>query len=84
MYSKSESLLMCNYSFLQFLLDDCNYGEKLCHATNQTGHTSLHIASEHGNLEAVKILLDHGANDNAQNCEFETPMHLASAKGMER
>lgn len=83
MYSKSKLLLICNYLFLQFLLDNCNFGEKLCHATNKTGLTPLHIASEHGNLEAVKILLDHGANEKAQNCEFETPMHLASAGGME-
>ena len=69
---------------LQFLLDDCNYGEKLCHATNITRHTPLHIASECGNLEAVKMLLDHGASDNAQNRDFETPMHLAAGKGLEQ
>jgi len=69
---------------LQFLLDDCIYGERLCHTTNNTRHTPLHIASEHGNLEAVKILLGHGASDNAQNRDFQTPMHLAAGKGLEQ
>lgn len=69
---------------LQFLLDDCNHGATLCHATNSARHTPLHIACEYGNLEAVKILLDHGARDNAQNRDFETPMHLAAGKGLEQ
>ena len=68
----------------QFLVKDDNYGETLCHATNKTGNTPLHIASECGCEVAVNILLDHGACSDAQNCRLETPMHLAAAKGMER
>jgi len=59
-------------------------GEKLCHAVDEAGETPLHIASGHGNLEAVKILLDHGASADAQNLELETPMHLAAQKGLEQ
>ena len=58
-------------------------GEKLCHAIDKTGNTPLHIASERGNIEAVKILLDHGASGDAQNHHLETPMHLAAQKGLE-
>ena len=68
----------------QFLVKDDKYGKKLCRATNKTGNTPLHIASECGYQAAVDILLDHGACSDAQNCKLETPMHLAAAKGMER
>ena len=58
-----------------------NYEETPCHAIYETGNTPLHIASECGNLESVKNLLDHGASAEAQNYELETPMHLAALKG---
>jgi len=69
---------------LQFLVSDCKYGEKLCNASNDAKHTPLHIASEHGNEEAVNILLQHGARGNAQNHNLETPMHLAAGRGLEQ
>ena len=59
------------------------YGEKVCQSIDESGNTPLHIASERGNLEAVKILLDHGASGGAQNHKLETPMHLAAQKGLE-
>jgi len=75
----------CNsLSLLKSLLDDSKYGEKLCHATNDTGHTPLHIASGLGYSEAVSILLDHGARADAQNGDLETAMHLAAERGFER
>ena len=58
-------------------------GEKFCQSIDKSGNTPLHIASERGNLEDVKILLDHGASGDAQNHELETPMHLAAVTGME-
>ena len=66
---------------LQFLL---KYHQKLCHTTNNTGHTPLNTASECGNLEAVTILLDHGAGADAQSHEHKTPMHLAAGKGLKK
>lgn len=63
---------------MQFLVED------LCHSADKSGNTPLHIASECGNLEAVKFLLDHGASANAQNHEGEIPMHLAAGKGIEQ
>ena len=65
---------------LQFLV---KYGEKLSQSIDEGGNTPLHIASERGNLEAVKILLDYGASGGAQNHKLETPMHLAAVTGME-
>ena len=61
-----------------------NYGEIFCQSDDEKGNSPLHIASEHGNLEALKNLLDHGASGGAQNQELETPMHLAAVTGMEQ
>ena len=66
------------------MVKDDKYGKKLCHATNKTGNTPLHIAAECGYEADVNILLDHNACSDAQNCNHETPMHLAATKGMER
>ena len=69
---------------LQFLVKDEKYGQMLCQSTDESGNTPLHTASERGNLEAVKILLDHGGSASVQNKELETPMHLAAVTGMEQ
>ena len=68
--------------FAQFLVEDSKYGETLCHSTNKTGNTPLHVASECGFEQAVDILLHHGACGDAQNGELQTPLHLAAAQGM--
>lgn len=69
---------------MQFLVQDEMYGHQLCQSIDETGNTPLHIASERGDLEAVKILLHHGASGGAQNCKLKTPMHLAAVTGMEQ
>lgn len=69
---------------MQFLVQDEMYGHQLCQSIDETGNTPLHIASERGDLEAVKILLHHGASGSAQNCKLKTPMHLAAVTGMEQ
>ena len=79
-----HSFTMNSCSTSQFLVQDEKYGQKLCQSTDESGNTPLQIASERGNLEAVKILLDHGASAAAQNCELETAMHLAARTGMEQ
>ncbi|KAH9066250.1 ankyrin repeat-containing domain protein [Lactarius vividus] len=40
--------------------------------------TPLHLASYHGRLEIVRVLLDHGASANAENNQGETPLYLVS------
>ncbi|WP_265021297.1 ankyrin repeat domain-containing protein [Wolbachia endosymbiont (group A) of Icerya purchasi] len=42
---------------------------------------SLHLAARLGNLEAVKDLLEKGADINAQNDKGENPLHLATYGG---
>ena len=69
---------------MQFLVQDEMYGHQLCQSIDETRNTPLHIASERGDLEAVKILLHHGASGGAQNRKIKTPMHLAAVTGMEQ
>jgi hypothetical protein len=40
---------------------------RLCGLLLQMGQTPLHVAALWGNLDAVRVLIQHGANVNAQN-----------------
>ncbi len=44
---------------------------------NVTEITALHIATEHGHVEAATILLQNGANPNLKECRGFTPLHIA-------
>ena len=51
---------------------------------NRAGMTALHAACFHGRANAVVLLLEHGADINAQSriyCKNATPLHLAIARG---
>ena len=43
--------------------------------------TPLHRASARGHMDAVRILLEHGADVTAQNEDGSTPLHWASRRG---
>ena len=45
------------------------------------GWTALMLASDKGHLKVVKLLLEKGANANAQNNNGETALMVASEKG---
>ncbi|XP_077977718.1 uncharacterized protein LOC144433285 [Glandiceps talaboti] len=45
-------------------------------------NTPLHIASEKGHLDIVKILIKQGADYEDKNFEENTPIHLAAKNGM--
>jgi len=45
------------------------------------GCTALHAAAEEGDVEAVRILIDAGADVNARMRHGKTPLHLAAAFG---
>ena len=45
---------------------------------NDVGWTLLHTASWWENTETAKLLLDHKADVNAQDCDKRTPLYMAS------
>ena len=48
------------------------------------GQTALHYALRFGNIAALEVLLDAGANPNAPERRFgQTPMHMAAIRGDE-
>ena len=47
------------------------------------GQTLLHLAAEHGHHRMVKLLLDKGADVNAQGGEYGNALHAASVAGHE-
>ena len=53
----------------------------MCCLIFQKGNTPLHAACEKGNLEIVKILLEHGAEKDAENVDGFTPLLRACTNG---
>ncbi len=50
-------------------------------AASQTGETALHAAASRGYTEAVKELLEGGADPNAANAAGDTPLHQSASRG---
>jgi ankyrin repeat protein len=50
-------------------------------AVDDTTRTALHEAAEHGNLSTVKILLENGADVDANDIWHWTPLHRAATQG---
>jgi len=47
----------------------------------EDGRTALHVASSHGRIAVIMLLLEHGANVNAQDLYGYTPLHEAAKEG---
>lgn len=48
---------------------------------NAAGKTKLHLATERGDLAAIKILLDMGASIDVQDRKLYSPLHTACLQG---
>ena len=47
----------------------------------QTGNMALHLAGQHGNVNVIRMLLDHGANKDAMSDGGWTPLMWAANNG---
>ncbi|GIL69469.1 hypothetical protein Vretimale_13583 [Volvox reticuliferus] len=54
-------------------------GEMAVDAANEFGQTALHVASLWGNLEAMKVLIELGADVDVPNSRGSTPLHFAAS-----
>lgn len=48
---------------------------------NVNGDTALGLAAAAGHVEAVKVLLEHGADPNGRTAEGKTPLSVSMEKG---
>ena len=66
------------------MIEDPKWGSKLRRDTDNDGNTPLHVAAKHGNLAAVKVLLEvdfFSSEMNPGNNNGKTPMHMAAEGG---
>ena len=66
------------------MITDSKWGSKLRRATDSAGNTALHIAAKHGNLAAIRILLEGDSLNQEMyfvNKEGKTPLHMAAEGG---
>ncbi|GHT93998.1 hypothetical protein FACS1894122_10150 [Alphaproteobacteria bacterium] len=78
---RNIDILSKNAAYLKVPCDET--GETLLHskATCETGETPLHCAALNGDVNAIRILLYHGADPNAKNKKNETPLLFAAKSG---
>jgi len=46
--------------------------------SKKEGNTALHLAAMRGSVDAIEILIEHGASPNARNQKLITPLHIAA------
>ncbi len=79
--------LACAYGrapVVGFLLVDGSVAVDAELRSHGDGHTGLHIAAFHGQLEAVKVLLEHGADLHAIDRTWKTPPIVWALTGWQR
>lgn len=71
-------VLECCLEMATFLIEK---GGAPLESHDSEGRTSLHVASWQGCVGAVELLLQHGANPNAQDTEGRPPLHSVAWTG---
>jgi len=70
-----------NYDLAEFLISKGADVDEAPVSGELKGYATLIFAAREGNKEAVKFLLDHGADPNAENEQGDTPLALAEKQG---
>ena len=58
--------------------------EKLINMVRNDGKAALLLAAQMGNLEIMKILIDHGADIHSKATDRKSALHLAASCGCEK
>jgi hypothetical protein len=75
-------------SFLSFLLNRRSHSVCSIHDSPwadldyEPGGTPLHIATIRGDIAAIKVLIENGADVNALDVENQSPLTLAARRGL--
>ena len=67
------------HPIVEFLIT--THSQDVCSPDSTDNATPLHLASQMGQIDTVRILIERGADLAAQNKDGETPLHFASQKG---
>ena len=66
------------------MVKDSKWGSQLRRESDHKGNIPLHIAAEHGNLAAIKVLLEGDSLTSEmylRNNSRKTPLHMAAEGG---
>lgn len=80
-YDGTTPLILACRMGVEGMVTDLINAEVDVNLADEHGKTALHWAAAVNNYTAVKILLDHGANRDAQDLLEETPLYLAAREG---
>lgn len=81
MHEGTTPLILAARLAIEGMVQDLISAEADINAADNSGKTALHWAAAVNNVEAVNILLAHGANRDAQDDKDETPLFLAAREG---
>jgi hypothetical protein len=66
---------------LAMVMAICEFDKSMIRTREPCGATALHRAAQLNDPDYVQVLIDHGADVNAQDIDGDCPLHWASACG---